>query len=258
MATQTPTISVYVAGLVTFKKLTSNVATLTLADAHNLIVGDSVVVASEDATFNGTYTVTAVGSSGTGKIDQFSYAKTAGDVASTAGSGTGIVTPSNVKLTMARPELPLICKDTTSYSPNPTSRSWRNGTTASGKPVNLLPSAETPTGVSTLKIRRSTGTNGAQANQTINMFCSTDSNATTAASTNVTIAVTDSVLAAAVAAQTTNAIGAVTTNMLDASMPPEYRDPTICTPGVPTACELAAAKAYGTILPTASQAIAFA
>ena len=61
------------------KALTSNVATLTTASAHTYLVGDIVVVASVDATFNGTYAITAVPSSTT-----FSYAKTAANVASTA------------------------------------------------------------------------------------------------------------------------------------------------------------------------------
>lgn len=64
---------------VTNKELTSNVATLTTAQAHGLAVNDTAYVANVDSTFDGTHTVTAVGSSKT-----FSYAKTAGNVASTA------------------------------------------------------------------------------------------------------------------------------------------------------------------------------
>jgi hypothetical protein len=61
------------------KALTSNVATLTTATAHTYLVGDIVVVASVDATFNGTYAITSVPSSTT-----FTYAKTASNVSSTA------------------------------------------------------------------------------------------------------------------------------------------------------------------------------
>ena len=61
------------------KQLTSNVATLTTLVAHNFAVADSVVVASIDATFNGTYTIASVPTTTT-----FTYAKTAGDVASTS------------------------------------------------------------------------------------------------------------------------------------------------------------------------------
>ena len=61
------------------KALTSNVATLTTASAHTYLVGDIVVVASVDATFNGTYAITSVPSSTT-----FTYAKTASNVSSTA------------------------------------------------------------------------------------------------------------------------------------------------------------------------------
>lgn len=68
---------------VTNKALTSNVATLTTSAAHDLVVGDNVVVAGVDATFNGTYKVTGVPTTTT-----FTYAKTAANVASTAATGT--------------------------------------------------------------------------------------------------------------------------------------------------------------------------
>jgi outer membrane protein OmpA-like peptidoglycan-associated protein len=64
------------------KALTSNVATLTTSTRHAIEVADSITIAGVDATFNGTFTVTAATST------TFSYAKTAGDVASGAvGSG---------------------------------------------------------------------------------------------------------------------------------------------------------------------------
>ena len=59
------------------KQLSTNVATLITKTDHNFLVGDSVVIASIDATFNGTYTITAVPST-----TAFSYAKTNVDVAS--------------------------------------------------------------------------------------------------------------------------------------------------------------------------------
>lgn len=65
------------------KALTSNVATLTTSAAHGFQVGDMVVVAGVDSTFNGTHTVTAVGSATT-----FSYAVTATNVTPTASGGT--------------------------------------------------------------------------------------------------------------------------------------------------------------------------
>lgn len=74
---------------VTNKALTSNVATLTLGSnptvGPQLIVGSSVTVSGVDATFNGTYTLTAVTST------TISYAKTATDVPSTAVSPVGTV-----------------------------------------------------------------------------------------------------------------------------------------------------------------------
>ena len=67
---------------VTNKVLTNNVATLTVG-ANDFRVGMPVTVTGVDATFNGTYTITAV----TGTT--FSYAKTATNVASTAVSPPG-------------------------------------------------------------------------------------------------------------------------------------------------------------------------
>ena len=66
------------------KSLTSNVATITTASAHGYEAGQSVVVAGVDATFNGTYTITTVGSNTT-----FSYAKVSSNVASAAVSPVG-------------------------------------------------------------------------------------------------------------------------------------------------------------------------
>jgi hypothetical protein len=68
---------------VTNKALATNVATLTIG-AHTIQVGASVVIAGVDATFDGTYVVTAV----TGTT--ISYAKVHADV--TSGAGTGTVT----------------------------------------------------------------------------------------------------------------------------------------------------------------------
>lgn len=66
------------------KALTSNVATLTTSAAHGFEVGDVVVVAGVDSTFNGTHTITAV--PGT---TSFRFAKTASDVTSTPVSPAG-------------------------------------------------------------------------------------------------------------------------------------------------------------------------
>lgn len=68
---------------VTNKALTSNVATITTSTAHNLVVGDVVIVAGVDATFNGTFVVATVPTGTT-----FTYAKTAGNVTSTASGGS--------------------------------------------------------------------------------------------------------------------------------------------------------------------------
>jgi hypothetical protein len=67
---------------VTNKALTNNVATITTTGSHTYRVGDTVVVASVDATFDGTYAITGVTS------NTFTYAKTAANVASQADTGT--------------------------------------------------------------------------------------------------------------------------------------------------------------------------
>ena len=66
------------------KALTSNIATLTTSAAHGFAIGDTVVVAGVDATFNGTHVITAI--PGT---TSFRFAKTATDVVSTAVSPAG-------------------------------------------------------------------------------------------------------------------------------------------------------------------------
>jgi len=72
------------AAVVNNKALTSNVATITTSAAHGIFVGETIKVVGVDATFNGTFTVTAVTST------TISYAKTASNVASAAVSD-GIV-----------------------------------------------------------------------------------------------------------------------------------------------------------------------
>jgi hypothetical protein len=69
---------------VTDKALTSNVATITTAAPHYFSAGMSVTITGVDATFNGTYMITTTPTSTT-----FTYAKTAGNVASTAVSPAG-------------------------------------------------------------------------------------------------------------------------------------------------------------------------
>jgi hypothetical protein len=75
------------------KALTSNVATLTTNVAHDFNVGNTVTVAGVDATFNGTYTITAVTST------TFSYAKTATNVTSVASGGSVSETASDSEAT---------------------------------------------------------------------------------------------------------------------------------------------------------------
>jgi hypothetical protein len=74
---------------ITNKALTSNVATLTIG-SHKLTAGATVNVSAVDATFDGTYVLTAVGAT------TISYAKTATNVTSVA--ATGSVTQDSVLL----------------------------------------------------------------------------------------------------------------------------------------------------------------
>ena len=71
---------------ITNKALTSNVATLTTGTAHGISVGAKAVITGVDATFNGTYYVTAKTNT------TFSYAKTNANVTSAAVSPAGSVT----------------------------------------------------------------------------------------------------------------------------------------------------------------------
>jgi N4-gp56 family major capsid protein len=75
------------------KALTSNVATLTTSAAHGFEVGDTVLIAGVDSTFNGTYTIASVPSSTT-----FTYALTASNVASAAVSPVGTASSKDHKV----------------------------------------------------------------------------------------------------------------------------------------------------------------
>lgn len=75
------TPSLCTGGSITNKALTANVATLTTLAAHGLSVGNVVIISGVDATFDGTYTLTAASGS------SLSYAKTAANVTSVASGG---------------------------------------------------------------------------------------------------------------------------------------------------------------------------
>jgi len=96
------------------KQLTSNYAVLQLLTPAELEVGQSITVASVDATFNGTYTIRALpdyyftGIDDEGDLEynpaitipnQVLYARTAADVARQAASGTLTATPTSTWIT---------------------------------------------------------------------------------------------------------------------------------------------------------------
>lgn len=68
---------------ITNKSLASDLATLTTDGAHYMLVGDWVTVEGVDATFNGTYKISAV------TTDTFSYYKDHGNVSSSSVSPNG-------------------------------------------------------------------------------------------------------------------------------------------------------------------------
>ena len=85
---------------ITNKSLTSNVATLTTSVAHNITIGDSVIITGVHAIFNGTYSVSGVPTSTT-----FNYSKTNTNVSPAAVSPVGNVNVSKTKVSLTA-ELP--------------------------------------------------------------------------------------------------------------------------------------------------------
>ena len=65
------------------RAVTSNIATIVTEASHGLLVGDSVVIAGVNPTFNGTHTVLSTSTSKT-----FTFALTTANVATTSSSGT--------------------------------------------------------------------------------------------------------------------------------------------------------------------------
>jgi hypothetical protein len=83
---------------VAYKSLTSNVARIETQYTHDYKVGQSIVVSGVDATFNGVYTITAVGERTTSNYPYIEYAKTATDVARANSTGTVWVSGNALKL----------------------------------------------------------------------------------------------------------------------------------------------------------------
>jgi hypothetical protein len=88
--------------VITNKALTSNVATLTTSAAHNIVVGETVIVSGVDATFNGQYRVTATNAP---TNTTFSYSEIAANVTSAAVSPNGSAIVSRTKISITA-ELP--------------------------------------------------------------------------------------------------------------------------------------------------------
>lgn len=145
-----------IASTVNNKALADNVATLTTAAAHNYLVGDIVTVAGVDATFNGTFNITAVPTSTT-----FRYAKTAANVTSAAVSPTGTATVN------ARRKFAGLVRDAS----DGVIKTFRDATTKPGNTVNFaeagLTSAPLQTGAFTATQATVNGTAGITGNTTV-------------------------------------------------------------------------------------------
>jgi hypothetical protein len=85
---------------VTSKAIASNVATLTLEASHGFASGETVTVAGVDATFNGTYVLTAVTSR------TISYSKTASDAAAVAVTSANALVSSNSSVSETQYNVP--------------------------------------------------------------------------------------------------------------------------------------------------------
>ena len=85
---------------VAYKSLTSNVARIETLYTHEYKVGQVIVVNGVDSTFNGVYTVTAVGErNGMINFPYIEYSKTASDVTRTDATGAVWVSGTALKLT---------------------------------------------------------------------------------------------------------------------------------------------------------------
>lgn len=138
-------------------------------------------------------------------------------------------TPTSVTLTAAAPTATVTLDDTGSYSPAATARQWKadtvaiTGATSDPQTVTVIGKGDGTIGITI------TVTNG-------------DGNGTSASSD---ITVTDSVDADA-----TTALGSASyINRMSSALPAEWSDPTIATPGLPTAKKVYQARTYGSVLP---------
>lgn len=132
--------------------------------------------------------------------------------------------PSTATLTIAAPRATITCTDTASpYSPVATGKQWKLATVA-------IPGA-TAIGV--------TQTLYAQRAGALSVTLTVD-NGAQGTSSAATVTVTDAIAVAAAAA----AVGGV---IPPASLPAEWLDPTIATPGQPAGAEVYAARTYGTV-----------
>lgn len=222
MTAPSPTITCLVGTSIADRSLTSNVAEITTVDDHGLTVGSIVTIAGAASPFNGTgRVITEVPTS-----KKFRFALVNADIAA-AGAG-GTVQPTTIVLTEDVPTVPVVCTDTATHDPAASARAWRIGSTAI---PNGTSAAET------LSFRRA-GTYQVNVNVT-----NADG---TAASSNTQVTVVDNIATANGTPETVDGSNRVPPHKL----PDVYRDPRYATPGLPTATDLAAAKAYGTITDT--------
>lgn len=112
------------------KELLENVATLHTAGFHDLVVGETIVVANVDATFNGTHVITAA--DGTAKT--FSFALVSTNVALTAATGAGTVNRSESTTVVENP----IRTRWTAWSKDAVDGTWKLTSNLRAKPSNQV------------------------------------------------------------------------------------------------------------------------
>jgi hypothetical protein len=150
------------------KVLVSEVATLTTSATHPYLVGEEVVVTGVDATFNGTYIITAVTS------NTFNYAKAgAGNVSTSSATGSAVVNQSASSALVADPTRTRY----SSWSKDATDNTWKLASNIITKPTTTVDYGQAGLAYDSIKVGNidasalniaSTITGGASSNIAIN------------------------------------------------------------------------------------------
>lgn len=166
------------------KVLVSEVATLTTSATHPYLVGETVVVTGVDATFNGTYVITAVTS------NTFNYAKAgAANVPTSSATGSAVVNQSVSSALVADPTRTRY----NAWSKDATDNTWKLASNIITKPITTVDYGQAGIAYDNIKVGNidsgsittsSTITGGASSNIAIN----TDKFTVNATSGNTSVA----------------------------------------------------------------------